>query len=325
MMKSGNRIYRNWLYALLLIVFSSCIDETFTENTVEGTFLTVRGITPLGATTHEGTPEDRVVRTLRILAFDRTTGNKISNVSYAASTGDIIRHPIDPGTYDFVFLANEPPHIPVKTKLEAIGNYSDLNHIAYPASFFSSEQLIPMMQEIKNVTVLSNGQGATLENGTTVSMLLLALERLGVRVDVELKAVDDLNSVFKGVIFSNIPNLVPLTAGYDGPAIERNVVRKFTLTDDGGYFADGTATAEWGWGKKVNRIILPASEPASVNDEDEAVIFTVDMVDNYSPSCELKINSSPVNYSLPKNTKLDLTGYIPVSYTHLTLPTICSV
>ncbi|WP_148367053.1 hypothetical protein [Bacteroides sp.] len=310
MMKSGNRIYRNWLYALLLIVFSSCIDETFTENTVEGTFLTVRGITPLGATTHEGTPEDRVVRTLRILAFDRTTGNKISNVSYAASTGDIIRHPIDPGTYDFVFLANEPPHIPVKTKLEAIGNYSDLNHIAYPASFFSSEQLIPMMQEIKNVTVLSNGQGATLENGTTVSMLLLALERLGVRVDVELKAVDDLNSVFKGVIFSNIPNLVPLTAGYDGPAIERNVVRKFTLTDDGGYFADGTPTAEWGWGKKVNRIILPASEPASVNDEDEAVIFTVDMVDNYSPSCELKINSSPVNYSLPKNTKLDLTGYI---------------
>ena len=68
MMKSGNKIYRNWLYALLLIVFSSCIDETFTETPVEGTFLTVRGITPLGAT-HEGTPEDRVVRTLRILAI----------------------------------------------------------------------------------------------------------------------------------------------------------------------------------------------------------------------------------------------------------------
>lgn len=87
-------------------------------------------------------------------------------------------------------------------------------------------------------------------------------------------------------------------------------MRKFTLTDNGNYFADGTPTAEWGWDKKVNRIILPASEPASVNDEDEAVVFTVDMLDNYSPSCELKINSSPVNYSLPKNTKLDLTGYI---------------
>lgn len=152
--------------------------------------------------------------------------------------------------------------------------------------------------------------GSHIGNGTTVSMLLLALERLGVRVDVELKAVDNLNGAFKGVIFSNIPNLVPLTAGYDGPAIERNVVRKFTLTDNGNYFADGTPTVEWGWDKKVNRIILPASEPVSVNDEDEAVIFTVDMVDNYSPSCELKINSNPVNYSLPKNTKLDLTGYI---------------
>ena len=106
------------------------------------------------------------------------------------------------------------------------------------------------MQEIKKVTVLSDGQGATLENGTTVSMLLLALERLGVRVDVELKAVDNLNGAFKGVIFSNIPNLVPLTAGYDGPAIERNVVRKFTLTDNGNYFADGTPTVEWGMGQE---------------------------------------------------------------------------
>ena len=34
------------------------------------------------------------------------------------------------------------------------------------------------------------------------------------------------------------------------------------------------------------------------------------MGDNYNPSCKLKIASNPVNYSLPKNTKLDLTGYI---------------
>ena len=36
-----------------------------------------------------------------------------------------------------------------------------------------------MMQEIKNVTVLSGGQGATLEDNTTVSILQLALERMG--------------------------------------------------------------------------------------------------------------------------------------------------
>ena len=55
---------------------------------------------------------------------------------------------------------------------------------------------------------------------------------------------------------------------------------------------------------------LPVNEPLSTIDKDKAVIFTVDMVDEYSPSCELEIGANPVNYSLPKNSKLDLTGYI---------------
>lgn len=309
MMKRENRIYRNWFYLLSLIIFSSsCIDETFTENTVEGTFITVRGITPRSST-HDGTPEDHVVQTLRILAFDISTENIVSNVSYNAVNGDIIRHPINPGPYNFVFLANEPANIPIQNKLNAIAKYSDLDEIAYPADFFASDRIIPMMQEIKNVTVLTNGQGATLDGGTTVSILQLALERLGVRVDVVLKAKDNLNSSFNGVVFSNIPDLVPLTAGYKG-TIGRSVTRKFTVGDDGSYFADGTSTVDWTWEKKVNRIILPANEPLSTIDKDKAVIFTVDMVDEYSPSCELEIGANPVNYSLPKNSKLDLTGYI---------------
>lgn len=309
MMKRENRIYRNWFYLLSLIIFSSsCIDETFTENTVEGTFITVRGITPRSST-HDGTPEDHVVQTLRILAFDISTENIVSNVSYNAVNGDIIRHPINPGPYNFVFLANEPANIPIQNKLNAIAKYSDLDEIAYPADFFASDRIIPMMQEIKNVTVLTNGQGATLDGGTTVSILQLALERLGVRVDVVLKAKDNLNGSFNGVVFSNIPDLVPLTAGYKG-TIGRSVTRKFTVGDDGSYFADGTSTADWTWEKKVNRIILPANEPLSTIDKDKAVIFTVDMVDEYSPSCELEIGANPVNYSLPKNSKLDLTGYI---------------
>lgn len=148
--------------------------------------------------------------------------------------------------------------------MDAITHYGDLNHIAYPADFFSSEQIIPMMQEIKNVTVLSGGQGATLEDNTTVSILQLALERIGVRVDVILRAEDDLDQAFKGIMFSNLPNLVPLTATYDGPAIERSVIRTFTVVDDGSYFTQGTPTAEWDWEKKVNRIILPANDPLSL-------------------------------------------------------------
>lgn len=310
MMKRDNKTYRNWLCLLWLAVFTSCMDETFTASDVEGTFISIRGMAPHTGSVHSGTPEDYIIHTLRVLAFDKTTGDKVTNLFYNAHSGDIIRHPINAGSYDFVFLANEPAYQPVRTLLDAITHYGDLNHIAYPADFFSSEQIIPMMQEIKNVTVLSGGQGATLEDNTTVSILQLALERMGVRVDVILRAEDDLDQAFKGIMFSNLPNLVPLTATYDGPAIERSVIRTFTVVDDGSYFTQGTPTAEWDWEKKVNRIILPANDPLSVTNESEAVNFTIDMGDNYNPSCKLKIASNPVNYSLPKNTKLDLTGYI---------------
>lgn len=86
-----------------------------------------------------------------------------------------------------------------------------------------------------------------------------------------------MDQAFKGIMFSNLPNLVPLTATYDGPAIERSVIRTFTVVDDGSYFTQGTPTAEWDWEKKVNRIILPANDPLSVTNESEAVNFTIDM------------------------------------------------
>lgn len=296
MMKRDNKTYRNWLCLLWLAVFTSCMDETFTASDVEGTFISIRGMAPHTGSVHSGTPEDYIIHTLRVLAFDKTTGDKVTNLFYNAHSGDIIRHPIDAGNYDFVFLANEPAYQPVRTLLDAITHYGDLNHIAYPADFFSSEQIIPMMQEIKNVTVLSGGQGATLEDNTTVSILQLALERMGVRVDVILRAEDDLDQAFKGIMFSNLPNLVPLTATYDGPAIERSVIRTFTVVDDGSYFTQGTPTAEWDWEKKVNRIILPANDPLSVTNESEAVNFTIDMGDNYNPSCKLKIASNPVRH-----------------------------
>ena len=88
-----------------------------------------------------------------------------------------------------------------------------------------------MMQEINNVEVLPKGKGAKLSDGTTVSLLQLALNRLGVRVDVVLEAADNFDDIFNGVIFSGIPNLIPLTAQYSGSTIERNVTRNFTLRD----------------------------------------------------------------------------------------------
>ncbi|WP_291583142.1 hypothetical protein [Bacteroides sp.] len=304
------RSYKTIITILLILVLSSCVDETFTNNNAEGIRISIGEVTSRSGTHPGSVPEDYIVHTLRILAFDKVTGNRVINTLYNTSRGNIINQPITPGTYDFVFLANEPPYVPVTNKLNSISTYDNLNEIAYPERFFSSDQIIPMMQEVKNLTILPNQQGAILDNGTSISILELLLNRLGVRVDVLLEAEDNFDTAFNGVIFSKIPDQVPLTANYTG-TIERNVVRSFTKSTDETYFSDEVpSTTELKWAKRITRIILPANELETKGDELKAITFTVNMGNNYNPSCKLMIHSNPNDYSLPKNTKLDLRGVI---------------
>ena len=298
---------------LLLLIISSCIDETFIDNDdkIKSSYISIRGI---GAKVgiHPGTtPDDYVIETLRILAFDKVTENCVSNVRYNAANGDIIQHPINPDSYDFVFLANEPANTLIIDQLDGITKYEDLNDIAYPERYFSSDLIIPMIQEIKNITVLPNGQGAQVNGGAVVNVLQLGLDRLAVRLDVVLEAEDNLEATFTGIILENIPNAVPLTNNYTGE-VERNVTRTFTKAADAGYFSDETPTAsDRSWAKGVNRIILPANELKTVGDASKAVTLIVGMGNNYSPSTQLKTASDPtVSYSLPINTKLDFLGII---------------
>lgn len=301
--------YINLVCLLFLIVFSSCVDETVINKSSRSSYLSISGLGLSG--THPGTAEDYYVSSFRVLAFDHVTNLCISNVLYSAGqlVNNTVEHPIDPGTYRFVFLANEPMESLISFALDAITSYSHLDNIAYPANAFASNKNIPMMQEIEYVKVLTKEAGAELSGGTIVSELKLKLNRMGVRVDVLLKAADDFETEFKGVTFSNIPDKVALTDNYTG-TIERSVTRQLLRTSDASYFSD-TTIAGVTWAKKISRIILPANEPASSTDESEAVIFTLNMETRYNPSCRLAISSEPeANYSLPKNTKLDFTGTI---------------
>lgn len=310
MKKSGNIYIKGLLYFLLLMMFSSCFDDTFTDNKTNGNSYIMIGGTMTRAATNPGTvPDDYIVKSLRVLAFEQATGKCVSNKRYNAENGDVIKHSIDAGDYDFVFLANEPPHEIIINKLNGITKYADLDEIAYPEYFFSSEQIIPMMQEIKSVKVLSDGQGAVLSDNTTVNPLQLALDRLAVRIDVVLESEDDLEGLFSGLIFENIPDVVPLTSNYQGTIGQSNT-RTFSKDDDGSYFSDETPTGGRVWAKRISRMILPAKELSTVGDKTKAVILTVNMGSHYSPSCELQIASSPVNYSLPGNTMLDVHGVI---------------
>lgn len=139
-------------------------------------------------------------------------------------------------------------------ELNGITKYTDLDEIAYPEYFFSSEQIIPMIQEIKGVKVLSGGQGAVLSDNTTVNPLQLALERLAVRIDVVLESEDDLEDIFSGLVFENIPDVVPLTSNYQG-VVGQNNTRTLSKDDDGSYFSDETPTSGRVWAKRISRII----------------------------------------------------------------------
>lgn len=305
------KIYKGLIFILLLVLFSSCTDESFVRENNQGAFLSISGIESQSAT-HPGSSEDYLVNTLRVMAFNKTSGLCISNVYYTKDqwTDNLVQHPIDEGTYTFVFLANEANDSYVFNQLDAVSGYEDLNNIVYPAKTFSSDQYIPMKQEIEDVTVLSKGQGARLSDGTTVSRLELSLDRMGVRVDVVLEADRNYSETFSGVTFSNLADIVPLTANYNG-TITRNTIRVFTVDKNSGLFEDTTpSTSGTVWAKKVIRVILPSSVPESKSDKSKAAVFTVNMGANYNPSCELKIASAPVDYSLPGNTKLDLTGII---------------
>ena len=153
MMVQKSIINKSVIFILLLAALSSCIDEIHTHG-IDVSSISVRGM-ELMNTTHPGEADDNVVRSLRILSFERSTGNLTTNIRYNAWLGDIVHHAVSPGGYDFVFLANEPLHQDIVNTLNGIEKYADLDRIAYPAEYFSSEQIIPMIQELKNVTVLS--------------------------------------------------------------------------------------------------------------------------------------------------------------------------
>lgn len=304
-------VYKNIIGILFLFVLFSCVDESLIDRKANGSFIEIQGMGSQSAT-HAGSPEDYTIETLRILTFDINTQDCISNIRYNTSEGDIIRHPVIAGKYDFVFLANEPDDNIIESRLDGISKYADLNSIAYPERFFTSDRIIPMIQEINNVTILPENQGAKLSDGTSVSLLQLKLDRLGVRFDAVLVAVEaeaDFDNYFEGITFSGVPDLVPLTAHYNGPSVNHSVTRKFSR--DTKYIADTTSSVTGAtWAKRISRVILPANELETKDDEMQAVTFTINMKEKYPPSAKLKISSSPVNYSLPINTKLDLTGII---------------
>ena len=182
---------RNYLHLSFLVIFllfSSCIDEFYKDTPKEG-YITITGINTRAYTgAYPGDGLDDKVETLRILAFNKTSRICESNTFYYGDVlgGNTLRHPINKGEYDFVFLANEPHNTIVKAVLDNITDYDALKSISYPAEFFDSERVIPMIAENNSIKVLADGNLEV--NGVASTKLTVGLRRLAARVDVVLKS-----------------------------------------------------------------------------------------------------------------------------------------
>lgn len=153
MLINRQRIYLPLSFLFMFSLLTSCFDEKLETNAKEG-YVTITGInTRSYAGSKPGDGIDDKVETLRILAFDKATNVCKSNAFYygAALTGTTLQHPIKQGEYNFIFLCNEPLHQDIQTLLDGINHYDDVKSIAYPAEFFNSDHVIPMIAENRGV------------------------------------------------------------------------------------------------------------------------------------------------------------------------------
>ena len=123
----------------------SCTDESFVKEPEDG-YMLITGITTHsynGAFPGDGI--DGKIETLRILAFDKQTTMRESNVFYSGSAleGEPLRHPVKKGEYDFIFFVNEPSASNIKTALENIDSKGAVNSMSYPATAFNATDCIP--------------------------------------------------------------------------------------------------------------------------------------------------------------------------------------
>lgn len=321
----GEKIYEKMktatLWAMVVVVaFSSCAKETeIAEPAPTETYLLVQipetQDTRAGIPKDSNDPEDYQVSSLRIYAFNRTGSRTLVNSEQYYLPANIIRFPIEVGTYDFVFLANAPNDATIKATLDGVTKYSDLNTIAFPASAFASDALIPMLQIIENVEVIGDEGSAKVAGGALVNPLQVWLDRLAARIDVTLESVENLGSTFTGISLSNIPNIVPLMSTYTGTAVQRNGTRTYTVASNSDYFSSVTPSTGMAWATKVGRIIVPSNNLGgtftNATDATNAIVLTVNLHDKYNPFCPLRIESTPTNnYTLPYNSWLEVNAKV---------------
>lgn len=293
---------RNFIFMIAGMIFLlSCCKSS--DDLVEQAPATIKIATRVTA----DEDPDNTIKTLRIMAFERGSlirNNIFYDEAYLNSNNPII-HEMLSGIYDFVFIANETPDGSENLELtsSAFGNnktISSLNEITIPASVINQNNIIPMLTRIDNVTVLPGLEGIKINDGVTQNIWSVLMKRLAVRIDITLKAQVDLTDQFKGVVFSNISDNIPLLGNYSGP---QNTVKSYTILANPENF-EVVTSPEYLWSIKVRRIILPSNTFSPKNTPSRALKMTLTLApwSDELPSAIIGINE-PSDYTLPPNTQ----------------------
>ncbi len=260
---------------------------------------------------------DNKIETLRVMSFRRSGGALRTNKRYDVALHGKITHTIPTGLYDFVFIANEPASL--TDRLDGVTNRSALNSMAITEEYFTSEELIPQLQEVKDVEVRVNGDeaGVRIAGGDLITDWGLELVRMAARIDVTLTSKVDMEDDFKGVRLSNIPNAVALFPDtYSGEAITRGTTREFLLSDTPSTHFTTLETLPEGieWAMEVVRLIVPANEFDDIENGDKAIVMTLLMGDRYNPRATMGADTPELGHSLPRNTWLKCDGEVATPF-----------
>ncbi len=295
--------------AVLATTFVSCVSEELieTDENKEGTSFS---ISTRGAS--DPLDPDNEIGKLRVIAFDQGGKVRSNKVYEITSLGQKIQHTIATGTYDFVFIANEPADL--TTALQAIVNPAGLKSLSIEAKDIDRTKLIPQIQFIDDVEVLEENKvkHPAIGTGAATTDWALKLIRLAARIDVKLYAKTDLASAFKGVKLTKLPNRVPLVAsGYTGTAITRGGTREYTTKDNLDCFMDLDLKPDTAWATQVVRLIVPFNEFTPANTAANAIGMTVLLHDQYNPSATMGLDDTETkttDYTLPRNNRINAIG-----------------
>lgn len=322
------------LLLLAAIAFASCSKEGTGDGEYEqAQAVSVRiGLNNMKSLT-EGTTEDREIKSLRILMFNRKDGKLAFNEFFPQSHFDDpkeqeIEIEILTGKYDFIFIANEILDTDNVTNPEnghdilhalriETDRVSAITDLTFNESVFTN--YYPMFKEVKDVAVIGDNAIKIGDETTITGVWEVKLTRIGIKVSFNIKLTQAQYELFypsageKGTVkLSNIPKhsyLFPekyndFASGED----YRSRTITYTVDTETIYPDDDKIVATL----HAERIVLPETIFSTKTDKSKGVVLAMTYPNGMMRSATIgfDISSGTPDYTIPRNTYIGVTATV---------------